>query len=328
MFDDDRTSPNGSAYDALFGQGVAPDAPATPEAAEPSALGYAAAGATSSAESWEGEAADEGAPEVAVGAAGLGARPQGSSAPFDSEDGGYTEDGGYAEGEAPASMAAARSRMKLVQPGALMVFLLKNYIDREDDKQLFESLVRQEREVEEFCRRLFLRLVVDHEAGYAYVRSLSEEELPQNVGQRPPQLLTKRSLPFYDSMVLILLRQRLLEFELSGQFGRLVLERAEILTMVKTFVHNVNNDKRLDDNLNKAIDNLCALGLLGKNKSAAASATKKADRNLERIEVKRIISVIVTPEILKQADEILESYVKHIKEGGRSKNKLMDSDDE
>ena len=229
--------------------------------------------------------------------------------------------------EAPEAPAAL-SRMKLVPPGALMVFLLKNYIDREDDKQLFESLVRQEREVEEFCRRLFLRLVVDHEAGYAYVRSLTEEELPQNAGQRPPQLLTKRALPFYDSMVLILLRQRLLEFELSGQFGRLVLERSEILTMVKTFVHNVNNDKRLDDNLNKAIDNLCSLGLLGKNKSAAASSTKKADRNMERIEVKRIISVIVTPEILKQADEILASYVKHIKEGGRAKNKLSSTDDE
>ena len=230
--------------------------------------------------------------------------------------------------EAPEEAPAAPSRMKLVPPGALMVFLLKNYIDREDDKQLFESLVRQEREVEEFCRRLFLRLVVDHESGYAYVRSLTEEELPQNAGQRPPQLLTKRALPFYDSMILILLRQRLLEFELSGQFGRLVLERAEILTMVKTFVHNVNNDKRLDDNLNKAIDNLCSLGLLGKNKSAAASLTKKADRNMERIEVKRIISVIVTPEILKQADEILASYVKHIKEGGRAKNKLSSTDDE
>ena len=230
--------------------------------------------------------------------------------------------------EATEEPVAAPSRMKLVPPGALMVFLLKNYIDREDDKQLFESLVRQEREVEEFCRRLFLRLVVDHESGYAYVRSLTEEELPQNVGQRPPQLLTKRALPFYDSMVLILLRQRLLEFELSGQFGRLVLERSEILTMVKTFVHNVNNDKRLDDNLNKAIDNLCSLGLLGKNKSAAASSTKKADRNMERIEVRRIISVIVTPEILKQADEILASYVKHIKEGGRAKNKLSSSDEE
>lgn len=230
--------------------------------------------------------------------------------------------------EATVEPVAAPSRMKLVPPGALMVFLLKNYIDREDDKQLFESLVRQEREVEEFCRRLFLRLVVDHESGYAYVRSLTEEELPQNAGQRPPQLLTKRALPFYDSMVLILLRQRLLEFELSGQFGRLVLERSEILTMVKTFVHNVNNDKRLDDNLNKAIDNLCNLGLLGKNKSAAASSTKKADRNMERIEVRRIISVIVTPEILKQADEILASYVKHIKEGGRAKNKLSSSDEE
>lgn len=261
----------------------------------------------------------QGGDEVAVGVAGWGDESEGE----DTED---ASDATDAAGEAvPPSMAAAASRMKLVQPGALMVFLLKHYIDREDDKQLFESLVRQEREVEEFCRRLFLRLVVDHESGYAYVRSLTEEELPQNVGQRPPQLLTKRSLPFYDSMVLILLRQRLLEFELSGQLGRLVLERAEILTMVKTFVHNVNNDKRLDDNLNKAIDNLCALGLLSKNKSAAA--TKKADRNLERIEVKRIISVIVTPEILKQADDILESYAQHIKDGGRAKNKLT-SDDE
>ena len=209
----------------------------------------------------------QGGDEVAVGVAGWGDESEGE----DTED---ASDATDAAGEAvPPSMAAAASRMKLVQPGALMVFLLKHYIDREDDKQLFESLVRQEREVEEFCRRLFLRLVVDHESGYAYVRSLTEEELPQNVGQRPPQLLTKRSLPFYDSMVLILLRQRLLEFELSGQLGRLVLERAEILTMVKTFVHNVNNDKRLDDNLNKAIDNLCSLGLLGKNKSAAASST-------------------------------------------------------
>lgn len=230
--------------------------------------------------------------------------------------------------DAPAAVSEkaleAARRAKLVRPGALVVFLLKNYIDREDDKVLFDSLVRQEREVEEFCRRLFLRLVVDHEAGYAYVRTLSDEELPSDSGQRPPQLLTKRPLPFYESFILILLRQRLLEFDMSGQFGRLVLERAEILSLVKTFVHNVNNEKRLDDSLNKAIDNLCSLGLLSKNRSG--NRKDNSNKDLDRIEIKRIISVLVTPELLKQADDMLESYVKHIKEGGRSKNRLSADD--
>ena len=94
-----------------------------------------------------------------------------------------------AAANANASASSAKNTTRLVKPGALVVFLLKNYIDREDDKVLFESLIRQEREVEEFCRRLFLRLVVDQDAGYAYVRSLTDEELPTDAGQRPPQLL-------------------------------------------------------------------------------------------------------------------------------------------
>lgn len=230
-----------------------------------------------------------------------------------------------AEAAAAASASSAKNTTRLVKPGALVVFLLKNYIDREDDKVLFESLIRQEREVEEFCRRLFLRLVVDQDAGYAYVRSLTDEELPTDAGQRPPQLLSKRPLPFYESFMLIILRQRLLEFDMSGQFGRLVLERSEIISLVKTFVHNITNEKRLDDSLNKAIDNLCSLGLLGKNNSG--NSARKENKLLDRIEIKRIISVIVTPEILKQADDLLDSYVKHIQDGGRAKNRLTTEND-
>lgn len=230
-----------------------------------------------------------------------------------------------AEAAANASASSAKNTTRLVKPGALVVFLLKNYIDREDDKVLFESLIRQEREVEEFCRRLFLRLVVDQDAGYAYVRSLTDEELPTDAGQRPPQLLSKRPLPFYESFMLIILRQRLLEFDMSGQFGRLVLERSEIISLVKTFVHNITNEKRLDDSLNKAIDNLCSLGLLGKNNSG--NSARKENKLLDRIEIKRIISVIVTPEILKQADDLLDSYVKHIQDGGRAKNRLTTEND-
>lgn len=306
LFDDNRDdSRNNAAFNALFGSQSSTNGEDTLDrlnALESNAPNYTE---------------DEGSsyPQGSVGVNALGASQEGGN-----EEGAQGLD--VADGDDPSNVKISRAR--LVNPGSLVVFLLKNYIDREDNKTLFESLIRQEREVEEFCRRLYLRLVVDHDAGYAYVRSLTDEEMPVDAGQRPPQLLVKRALPFYDSLILILLRQRLLEFDVSGQFGRLVLERSEIISMVKTFMHNVNNDKRLDDNLNKSLENLISLGLLGRNRPA--NSNRKSDRDLERIEVKRIISVIVTPEILKQADEILESYVKHINEGGRSKNRIMDED--
>lgn len=242
------------------------------------------------------------------------------------------EAGDDVAGDAQSTTTTRKGVLRLVPIGTIVVTLLKGYIERDDNKVLFESLVRQQLEVETLCRTLFLQLIVDNDAGYAYVRSVSEEELPNDVSQRPPRLLSRKPLPFYDSLILILLRQRLLDFDMSGQFGRLVLERSEILTLVKTFIRQVNNDKRLDDNINKAIDNLCALGLLSKNKSGkvngAKATTKAQTRDMERIEVRRIISVIVSPEVLKQADETLESYLKHIKEGGRAKNRLSSGDDD
>lgn len=281
-------------------------------------------GGSGTSKSWQEPDADaaefeEGAEEAAAEAEGLGAESGLNSSALES-------------GLSPAmGGVGGRNRgVRLVPPGALVVYLLKGFIDREDDKVLFESLVRQELEVTSLCRTLFLRLVLDHDSGFAYVRSLGDDELPPEVQQRPPRLLSRKPLPFYDSLLLILLRQRLLDFEMSGQFGRLVLERAEIITMVKTFIRKVNNDKRLDDNLHKAIDNLCSLGLLSKNQSGGAGAAGrrvKSERDLERIEVKRIIGVIVTPEILKGADELLESYIKRIKEGGRG-NRLAEEEEE
>lgn len=203
---------------------------------------------------------------------------------------------------------------KRISPGALVVYLLKGHIDREDHPVVFDAIVSQSNAVSNLCQQLFLRLVVDESAGYAYVKSLSEEDIPTVQGVRPPQLLVRRKLSFFASFILILLRQRLLEFEVSGQFGRLVLERQHIIDHVKAYILNVNNDIKLTERIEKAIDDLCEMGVL---KATSVEISKTV---VERIEVRRIINAIVTPEVLNQADEILASYIQHLREGGRNKN--------
>lgn len=199
--------------------------------------------------------------------------------------------------------ATLQAAMK-ISPGAIVVYLLKGYIERDANRILFESLVRQEAQVSDLCSRLFLRLVIDEESGYAYVRSLAEDELSESDMSKPPKLLSTRRFTVLSSLVLILLRQRLLEFDMSGQFGRFVMTRAEIFLMAKAFLNNIHNEKNLDDRLDRVVDDLI--------KSKLLVLVDKGDKKnrAERLEVKRIISVIVTPEILHEADSLLESYIK------------------
>lgn len=226
------------------------------------------------------------------------------------------QEGSSKEASGGKKESAALAAAMKISPGAIVVYLLKGYIERDANRVLFESLTRQETAVNDLCSRLFLRLVIDEDNGYAYVRSLAEEELAESDMAKPPKLLSTRRFTVLSSLVLILLRQRLLEFDMSGQFGRFVMTRAEIFLMAKTFINNVNNDKRLDDRLDRAVEDLINSKLL-----VRIDRGDKKNKN-ERLEVKRIISVIVTPEILREADDLLESYIKDLN-SSRSRSDLI-----
>lgn len=204
-----------------------------------------------------------------------------------------------------------------LSPGALLVYLLKGYVDRDEKPVVFQSIVRQQLQVDALCRSLFLVLVIDEASGFAYLKSANEEDIPNFKGLKPPRLLSRRPLTFLSSFILIILRLRLVEFEVSGVFGQCVLEKQSIIDQVKAYLYNVNNEQKLDDRLNKAIDDLCELGIL---KASKVTTNKMV---IERIEVKRIISAIVTPEVLAQADEILTSYVEKLNDLGHDKDSGM-----
>ena len=101
-------------------------------------------------------------------------------------------------------------------------------------------------------------VVVDNAEGYAYLRSRPEEDGEEAL----PRLVRRRALTYNVSLLLVLLRKRLVEFETTGGEGRLVLTTDQIVEMLRLFQAESSNDARVVDQAETTIKKAAELGFL------------------------------------------------------------------
>lgn len=184
----------------------------------------------------------------------------------------------------------------------LMVLLLKTVLYRDEDEQLWASLLRLQARVREQAAVLLLDLVVDEAEGYAFLKSQPEDPLAGDSARRP-RLITRRALTYPVSLMLALLRKRMAETDASGGETRLVLTRGEIAELMQVFLPQGSNEARLIDQLDTTIGKVVELGFLRKLKPAAGTLQQPA-----HYEVRRILKAFVDAQWLADFDARLESY--------------------
>jgi len=82
-------------------------------------------------------------------------------------------------------------------------------------------------------------------------------------GEEPlPRLVRRRALTYNVSLLLVLLRQRLLEFETASGEGRLVLSTEQVVEMLRVFQAESTNDARVVDQAERTIGKAAELGFL------------------------------------------------------------------
>ena len=101
-------------------------------------------------------------------------------------------------------------------------------------------------------------VVIDDTEGYAYLRSRPEEQGEEAL----PRLVRRRALTYNVSLLLVLLRKRLVEFETNGGEGRLVLSAEQIVEMLRLFQAESTNDARVVDQAETTIKKAAELGFL------------------------------------------------------------------
>lgn len=174
---------------------------------------------------------------------------------------------------------------------AVVTRLFKGVLYAENDEKLWQSLLGLTSHVRDYVSVLGLDLVLDESEGYAFLRSKDDPD------GTLPRLIARRSLTFNVSLLLALLRRRMMEFDINSSEVRLVMTGQEIADMVSVFLPESSNEARVLDRLGTDIRKVAELGFLRKLKGQA-----------DTYEVARILKAYVDAQWLEEFDARLADY--------------------
>ena len=184
---------------------------------------------------------------------------------------------------------------------ALLIGMLKGVQYRNDDERQWAVLLNLQARVRDYVAVLNLELVLDEAEGYAFLKS-RPEPADDDPASRLPRLIARRPLSFPVSLLLALLRKKMIEFDASGGEVRLVLSRDEIVELVRVFLPDGSNEARLIDQIDTTINKVVDLGFLQKLRVTGPSAAPAT------YEVRRILQAFVDAQWLSEFDNRLATY--------------------
>jgi len=206
----------------------------------------------------------------------------------------------------PSVQEAIKSDVTSATPDLTSVVLplLKSVLYRDDDPVLWAALIELQARVRDYVAVLNLDLLLDESEGYAFLKARPEPD--DASAPRPLRLVARRPLSFQLSLLLALLRKKLVEFDASGADTRLVLSLDAVVELVRVFSPANSNEARLVDQVQAQLGKLVELGFVRKLKVASG-------RNAAPdFEVQRILKAFVDAQWLADLDARLAAYQAHL----------------
>jgi Domain of unknown function (DUF4194) len=202
---------------------------------------------------------------------------------------------------------APRSPSRDLELSIVVVSLFRCPLYRDTDEKLWHQLLKHQAAVADYVDVLGLHVLVDEAEGYAFLRSQPDD------GDRPevPRLMARHALGFQVSLLLALLRKRLAEFDAASADPRLVLDRDEIVEMLRLFLRDSTNEVKLDKSIDNSIGKVVELGFLRK---------LRGDEN--RYEVRRILKAYVDGQWLADFGGQLDAYLTELGRNDRDGSSL------
>lgn len=199
-----------------------------------------------------------------------------------------------------------------VNLSTLLISLLKTVLYREDNERLWASLLQLQTRVREYASIINLELILDEAEGYAFLKGRPDPESADQASYLP-RLVARRQLSYPVSLLLALLRKKLAEFDAGGGDTRLILDREQIVELMRVFLAETSNEARLVDQIDMYINKITDLGFLRKLKSASGGSLGEAPI----YEVRRILKAFVDAQWLADLDERLEAYQTYAQAGAK-----------
>lgn len=178
-----------------------------------------------------------------------------------------------------------------------IVKLLKGVVER--SSIVWDDIINYQIEIQEYISKIGLELIVKKDDGFAFVKQFEDNE-GKTLG-----LVQRRQIGFETSIVLVVLRQSLEEFDSNPT--QLATEKfitdAEIKDELELFLQEGYNKLKFQNDLNSYIKRVVELGYL--------KEISKKD-NETKYQIHRIIKEKITPDILQEFKTKLQEYVESV----------------
>ncbi|MCZ2394169.1 MAG: DUF4194 domain-containing protein [Chitinophagales bacterium] len=178
-----------------------------------------------------------------------------------------------------------------------IVRLLKSTVERTSN--VWEDVINYQHEIQEYIGQIGLELIVKKDEGFAFVKQLEDSE-GNTLG-----LVTRRQIGFETSIVLVVLRQSLEEFDSNPT--QLATEKfitdSEIKDELELFLQEGYNKLKFQKDLDSYIKKVVELGYL--------KEISKKD-NETKYQIHRIIKEKITLDILQDFKTKLQEYVESV----------------
>jgi hypothetical protein len=169
-----------------------------------------------------------------------------------------------------------------------------------DDKDLWRDLLTWRSSITEYFNKAGIQLLIDEPDGFARILQPDVDEHDENP---LPRLMRKQSLSYEATLLCVILRETLEEFDVVMEGTKLFLTQKDIKERIELFYKDQTNRSKLWKDLSKPINSLIHIGIL----KLTREDTANKDNN--QYEVKRIIKSLVNIEKLDEIKKKLEEYV-------------------
>ena len=181
-----------------------------------------------------------------------------------------------------------------VEARTAIILLLKGLFYKQDNEKAWLEMVEKSYgAIKDYFETIALELRIDEEEGYAYLKNRDAQEDEEAL----PKLIRSRELSYKVSLLIVLLRQKIADFEMQSDDFKAVITLQEIEDQLLLYLPLKSNEVKTSKEIASTVKKVEELGFLRKLKHQEGV-----------YEIKRAIKAFVDAQWLNEFDQRLEAY--------------------
>jgi hypothetical protein len=174
-----------------------------------------------------------------------------------------------------------------------------------DDKNIWRELMGWQSAIQEYFWKIGMELLINESDGFARVLQPEAEEQDENP---LPRLMKKQTLNYEATLLAVILREGLEEFDIKSDGSKFYLSQKDIKERIELFYKEQSNKSKLWKDLSRPINSLLNIGILKLNRE------DNTNKDNNKYEVKRIIKAFISNEKLEEIKNKLSHYVNTVQQ--------------